>query len=190
MDLQYHVRKTWEDIDSQVGVNYNFLINAKKACDKLEGYSVFDSNGVKVYPEIIGFQIGDAVQLSEGAKTVNGTDIASKYIGEKLFVQSIKENGYGIGFSVNGLPLGTIVKDYVMPFSETFTPQIEPYYVAVATENTIIRMEPKSTANIVKTVSNNGFYKIVNEIDGWGKLEKGLGWINLADVQIIKHEKD
>ena len=43
----YRVRKTWEDTKTQVGA-YSQLENAKKACK--EGYSVFDSNGKKVYP--------------------------------------------------------------------------------------------------------------------------------------------
>ena len=46
----YRVRKTWADAGSQVGA-YSVLANAKKECDKHKGYSVFDENGTKVYPE-------------------------------------------------------------------------------------------------------------------------------------------
>lgn len=48
----YRVRKTWEDIKSQMGV-YGNLQNAKKECDRRSGYSVFDSNGKKVYPVVV-----------------------------------------------------------------------------------------------------------------------------------------
>lgn len=48
----YRVRKTWADSKSQIGA-YKSLENAKKACDKHAGYSVFDGNGKKVYPSSI-----------------------------------------------------------------------------------------------------------------------------------------
>lgn len=44
----YRVRKSWSDSKSQIGA-YKVLENAKKACDKYAGYSVFDENGKAVY---------------------------------------------------------------------------------------------------------------------------------------------
>ena len=46
----YHVRKTWTDAKTQKGA-YKVLKNAKACADKNDGYSVFDWNGTKVYPE-------------------------------------------------------------------------------------------------------------------------------------------
>ena len=48
-DNLYRVRKSWGDVKSQIGA-YRILENAKKECDSRSGYSVFDKNGVKVYP--------------------------------------------------------------------------------------------------------------------------------------------
>lgn len=45
----YRVRKTWADAASQKGA-FTSLENAKKCADENKGYSVFDSNGNKVYP--------------------------------------------------------------------------------------------------------------------------------------------
>lgn len=45
----YRVRKSWEDAKTQIGA-YKELDNAKVECDKHSGYSVFDSQGNKVYP--------------------------------------------------------------------------------------------------------------------------------------------
>ena len=45
----YRVRKTWTDAKSQKGA-YKVLANAKKCADANPGYSVFDENGVSVYP--------------------------------------------------------------------------------------------------------------------------------------------
>lgn len=47
----YRVRKNWSDASTQKGA-YSDLNNAKKECDKHEGYFVFDSKGNIVYPSI------------------------------------------------------------------------------------------------------------------------------------------
>ena len=47
----YRVRKTWTDAKTQKGA-YKVLKNAKVCADKNEGYSVFDWNGTKVYPDV------------------------------------------------------------------------------------------------------------------------------------------
>lgn len=44
----YRVRKSWEDVASQIGAYVN-LDNAKRACES--GYKVYDPNGVIIYPE-------------------------------------------------------------------------------------------------------------------------------------------
>lgn len=46
--IMYHVRKSWDDGQSQAGAFEN-LDNAKKCCDKHSGYSVFDNNGNAIY---------------------------------------------------------------------------------------------------------------------------------------------
>lgn len=48
----YRVRKSWSDASSQIGA-YSSLENAKIACDKNPGYSVYDSNGNVVYTKAI-----------------------------------------------------------------------------------------------------------------------------------------
>ncbi len=59
----YRVRKTWTDVESQIGA-YTVLENAKKAC--LPGYSVYDEDGKQVYMvEVHGFQASDLRGLSE-----------------------------------------------------------------------------------------------------------------------------
>lgn len=45
----YRVRKSWEDSRSQKGA-FKILDNAKKCADKNAGYSVYDADGVKIYP--------------------------------------------------------------------------------------------------------------------------------------------
>ena len=47
----YRVRKSWEDVTSQLGA-YTILANAKAMADKHLGYEVYDWNGKLVYPEV------------------------------------------------------------------------------------------------------------------------------------------
>lgn len=47
----YRVRKSWEDVASQLGA-YTILANAKAMADKYPGYEVYDWNGKQVYPEV------------------------------------------------------------------------------------------------------------------------------------------
>lgn len=47
----YRVRKSWEDVTSQLGA-YTILANAKAMADKHPGYEVYDWNGKQVYPEV------------------------------------------------------------------------------------------------------------------------------------------
>ena len=49
----YRVRKSWEDVKSQIGA-YSVLENAKKACDAAgPDYSVYNSKGIKVHPKSV-----------------------------------------------------------------------------------------------------------------------------------------
>ena len=51
----YRVRKSWEDVKSQIGA-YSILDNAKKACDIAgPNYKVFNSAGKQVHPEVEEF---------------------------------------------------------------------------------------------------------------------------------------
>lgn len=49
-EVMYRVRKTWADSKSQKGA-YKVLDNAKKCADENPGYSVFNEQGVAIYPK-------------------------------------------------------------------------------------------------------------------------------------------
>lgn len=185
-ELQYHVRKSWDDVASQVGIDYNFLINAQKACDKLEGYFVFDSNGIQVYPEQLN--IGDEILLIDGATYISGTKVNPKFIGEKLIIQQILNDNCIIGYSAKEDTIGTVHKNFIIPYTEAALVAIDPYYISVNVKETNLRARPDLNSSIIGTANKYAFYKIVNESEGWGKLASQAGWINLADVQIIAHE--
>lgn len=197
MDLTYHVRKTWDDSTSQVGIDYKFLINAKKACDKLTGYNVYDSNGVQVYPEIIikkkdevqtmNFNIGDAVQILSGATYVDNSPVPASWREEKLVIKSIQEDGYVLARGRKGAPIGpAIPKEFIAEYCEIVPATIDPFYISVKVDKAEIHATPSKDSKIIKEIPKFSFFRIVNEQNGWGKLGVGAGWINLNDGDIIK----
>ena len=50
-EVWYHVRKSWQDAESQVGA-FKVLDNAKTCADEHLGFSVFDENGKAVYSSV------------------------------------------------------------------------------------------------------------------------------------------
>lgn len=194
-ELQYVIRKSWDDVDSQIGITYNFLINAKKACDKLIGYSVFDTNGNLVYPEVeeeieeerivMTLNNGDAVQLLPGAQYIDGNKIKDWVFNTKLYVRNIKDNEVTISNIKNGLTLGTVLIDFVVPYSEEPAAAINTMeaYPVIALKSTNIKNGAGINHRNICEVKKYDLFTIIAEKDGWGKLQVGPGWINLNEVK-------
>lgn len=53
------------------------------------------------------------------------------------------------------------------------------YLVEIIATELNIRNEPSVKSKINGTIKNKGIYTIVDEINNWGKLKSGAGWINL-----------
>lgn len=93
----YRVRKTWEDARSQIGA-FGDLNNAKAACKP--GYTVFDSNGVKIYS--VPNNNNNIVKPVEkpAATTVDKINVkyraysSGKWWGEVINYNNINSNGY------------------------------------------------------------------------------------------------
>lgn len=94
----YRVRKTWADAKSQIGA-FGDLNNAKAACKP--GYTVFDSNGVKIYsvPNNNNNNIVKPVE-KPAVTTVDKINVkyraysSGKWWGEVINYNNINSNGY------------------------------------------------------------------------------------------------
>ena len=98
-DKYFRVRKSWTDVDSQIGA-YFTKDNAVLCCPP--GYHVYDSNGKSVYTnkeEVTGTQAADFAGLSESAaakkilEMVKNTD-TSGILYSVTAAQAILESGY------------------------------------------------------------------------------------------------
>ena len=94
----YRVRKSWADASSQVGA-YSILSNAKEACDKHPGYSVFDENGKAVYkaagskfPYLVRINISD-LNIRE-KPTANSK--SHGFTGKGVFTIVEEQDGWGL----------------------------------------------------------------------------------------------
>ena len=91
----YRVRKTWEDARSQIGA-FGDLNNAKAACKP--GYTVFDSNGVKIYSVPNNSTVKPVEKPA--ATTVDKINVkyraysSGKWWGEVINYNNINSNGY------------------------------------------------------------------------------------------------
>lgn len=47
-----------------------------------------------------------------------------------------------------------------------------------------IRRAPNTSAEIVRLITDQGKYKIIDQVNGWGKLEDG-NWIMLSYTEIV-----
>ena len=195
-ELQYYVRKSWDDVTSQVGIPYNFLINAKKACDKLDDYYVFDSNGTLVYPEIKKeilpkveekkmFNIGDEVKLIPGATFISGKEIKSGWFDAKLFVRDIEDNQITISNVKRGPIIGIVFDQMITNYNDNSFISSNSF-VAIVNENTNIHNGAGKNHKVISQAKKYNLYTIIKEQDGWGKLQKGSGWIELTKVDRLK----
>lgn len=85
----YRVRKSWEDIRSQIGA-YTVFENAKKQADAHNGYKVYDEKGNQVYPPVNG-------------KSVDNNPVNSQFL-VKVTADALNiRKGPGTNYGINGV---------------------------------------------------------------------------------------
>ena len=184
-DELYRVRQSWADSKTQIGA-YRDLENAKKACDKVKNYFVFNSKGEKVYPaEIVnddGLKIGDEVSLILGATYTSGKQIPAWVFGRKLYLREWRDNGKSAIISTvkSGAITGVVATKDLVPYGdEQVAEDFTPYLVRINTDVLNVRSGAGTSYRVNTQVRQNQIYTIVGEKDGWGKLKSGAGWISL-----------
>ena len=191
--IKYVVRKSWNDIKSQIGA-YAQLDNAKKARDAVgTDYEVYDfNNGDLVYPTATGsedFQVGDAVRIVSGAIWSTGSMVPKWLLPKTLYIRQIKSNGTIVVSTLKtGAVTGVIKPEYLDKISSanpvtTTTPTSKPdfknYLIIVIADSLNVRNGAGTQYKINTTIKKGQVFTIINERNGWGKLKSGAGWIYL-----------
>lgn len=147
------VRKTWNDVKSQIGA-YAQLDNAKKARDTAGAdYEVYDfNNGDLIYPNAPGsedFQVGDAVRIISGAIWSTGSAVPKWLLPKTLYVRQIKSNGTIVVSTLKtGAVTGVIKPEYLDKISSassttvstpTSKPDFKNYLIIVIADSLNVR---------------------------------------------------
>ena len=189
----YRVRTSWDDAKSQIGA-YTKLENAKAACDKVNGYYVFDSNGQIVYPidtnVNTSLKVGDEVSLAFGACYTSGKAIPAWVFDRKLYVRELQNDGETAVIST--VKVGAITgvvktKDLVeYGSSQIIQDDFAPYLALITTDTLNVRAGAGTNYRTTTQVKKNQVYTIVSQKDNWGKLKSGAGWICLDYTKKLK----
>lgn len=186
-EMKYVVRKSWENVSSQAGLDYNFLANAKKACDKLDGYKVYNSNGIQVYPEAIKENVssvsyvGATVVIKDNVrKFEDGRKISYDHRTSPLVIVKETENTYFLAPSQDEEPLGELNRDKVV-FQDSAA-SIAAYFIQLS-DDTPLYLSADANSTVINVLKKYSLFTIIDEKNGFGKIKKGAGWLDLSKVK-------
>lgn len=128
------------------------------------------------------FNIGDEVKILPGAVLANGRPVPENAINVKVFVRGVNGDNYVIGRTLTGALLGELPRTAIKPFAENAA-MIKPYIVQVLENDFPVYHSPSKTSGIIRRVDNASLFFIVDERAGFGKLQMGAGWVELAKVK-------
>jgi len=187
----YRVRKSWTNAASQKGA-FTSLANAKKCCDQAgDGYFVYNSKGVQVYPNKIetvtppaateGLKVGDTIKLVEGATYSTGRNIPAWVFKSVLYVREIRNDEVVFSTLRTGAITGVVKKSSIVgqTTSNSSTSEFKSYLVRITADILNVRSDAGTNFKVKTQVRKGEVYTIVAEKNGWGKLKSGAGWISL-----------
>ena len=131
------------------------------------------------------FNIGDAIKIMPGAILTNGRPVPENAIGIKVFIRDIRNDKYVIGRAMSGAIMGELTAGSFKHFLENEA-VIDPYIIQVIEDNFPIYHSPSKTSGIIRRADNTSLFMIVDERAGFGKLQMGAGWVELAKVKKFK----
>lgn len=127
------------------------------------------------------FNVGDEVKLSYGAKYTNGMSVPNWVLDSKLYVRELRGDNIVFSTLKTGAITGVANKKYFSKAGALFV----SYNVKVTADALNIRAGASTVYNINGVIRDHGIYTIVEEKNGFGKLENGQGWISLAYAQKV-----
>ena len=164
-------------------------------------YEVYNNKGVAIYPEnvvvdtteevTVSFEVGEAVQLKNGANYANGKAIPEWVFEKKLYVREINKTTGNITIStaLKGAITGVVKASDLAYYIETNpgnkVSTFVPYLIKVSVDILNVRFGPGTGYRINTQVKKNQVYTIIDEKNGWGKLKSGAGWISLQYARKI-----
>lgn len=125
-------------------------------------------------------KIGDTFKLISGATYIDNRVIPGWIFKSILYIRDIKTNTVAFSTAKNGNVLGEVRKEFILPIAEVIN-----YKVRVNTALLNVREQPDTKSNVSMIIAENEIYTIVDEQNGWGKLDNDAGWILLKYTEKI-----
>jgi hypothetical protein len=135
---------------------------------------------------VINLPLGSQVTLEKEAKFSNGKKINEQLFNEKLYIISSDESTYTLSRKMKGASLGKVNKSSVVLHSEDEKAMIQPYTVQIMEDNIPLFIAADKNSAVLNHLGKYGLYVIINEQKGFGKIEKGAGWIDLSQVKVLR----
>jgi hypothetical protein len=126
------------------------------------------------------FKIGDKVQIIAGSSYLNGKEVPKEILNLKLYIRSVKDNGYTVARAQTGAVLGDIAEINLKDAGENIA-AIQSYVIQIPSNDFALYHSPSKNSGVIKRV-NRGLYTIIDEKNGFGKIKIGKGWVELAKV--------
>lgn len=151
----------------------------KEALKAMEENKIIVSEEEK---EVESLKIGELVKLLPGSTYTNGKEIPQWIINSKIYIRSAIKNDI-VSFSVSktGAITGTTKISNLVKYNEenVINTDFEPYIIQVTTDVLNVRAGAGTNYKITTQTKKFDLHTITAEINGWGKLKNGTGWISL-----------
>lgn len=129
------------------------------------------------------FKVGDLVKLLPGSTFADGKAIPQWVINSKIYIRSSVNRNDMVTFSISktGAITGSTKISNIVKYSEEIVvdPNFEPYIIQVTADVLNVRAGAGTNYKVTAQTKQYDLHTIVAEVNGWGKLKNGTGWISL-----------
>ena len=125
------------------------------------------------------FQLNEVVYVSSNALWSNGKKVPDWVQNTPMYVRNINKDNISISIYKEGIITGTLNKQYLYKKSDNNINTLKSYKVKITANLLNVRSGPSMEYEVTRIVKKDDIYNIIDEQNGWGKLDSNLGWIAL-----------
>jgi hypothetical protein len=127
------------------------------------------------------FKVGDSVKIIAGTIYENNhVEVPKEILNLKLFVRTVKNGVYTVARAKTGPILGDIAEANLVSAFKNIA-AIDAYMIYIPNHDFPLYHSPSKNSGVIRRVKR-GLYKIIDEKNGFGKIQVGTGWVELEKV--------
>ena len=128
------------------------------------------------------FKIGDSVYVIADAKYLNDKKVPDILYNTPLYIRAIEGEECTIAKKMQGPVLGKININNLKLIEIA---NIKPYIIQILSNNTPIYHSPNKNSGIIKRFERFFLFTVIDEKNGFGKIQNTNGWIELDKVKKV-----